>query len=119
MWDVLYYHTTPIHIRIVLEINFEESDYSITEGAGLFVPIRLEFRNNQNAFNATLTPVTIDAVEGMGLGANFIYSESIEEESRAEPGEVLVKRRDCSQLSCKVHDGLYNLQSKNIFTPKD
>ena len=94
MWDV-YYHTTPIHINIELEINFEESDYAIEEGRGLNTLIRLQFRNNQNAFNVTFTPVTIDAVEGMGLGANFINSDTIEEESRAEPGEVLVKRCDC------------------------
>ena len=94
MWDV-YYHTTPIHINIVLEINFEVSDYSITEGSGLTTPITLQFRNNQNAFTITFSPVTIAAVEGMGLGANFINSDTIEEEARAEPGEILVKRCDC------------------------
>ena len=113
MWDV-YYHTTPIHIFIGLEINFEESDYSITEGAGLTTPITLQFRNNQNAFNITFSPVTIDAVEGKGLGANFINSETIEEESRAEIGKVIC---DCSQLSCKVHDGLYNYFT-NIMQPQ-
>ena len=85
MWDV-YYHTTPIHILIGLEINFEESDYSIEEGYGLNTPIRLQFRNNQNPFTITFTPVTIDAAEGKGLGVNFINSETIEEEYRAEPG---------------------------------
>ena len=87
MWDV-YYHTTPIHIFIGLEINFEESDYAITEGSGLSTPIRLQFRNNQNPFTITFSPVTIDSVEDMGLGANFINSETIEEESRAELGKV-------------------------------
>ena len=72
-----------------MEINFEESDYAVEEGRGLNVPIRLQFRNNQNAFNVTFTPVTIDAVEDMGLGANFINSETIEEVSRAESGEVI------------------------------
>ena len=94
MWDV-YYHTTPIHIFIGLEINFEESDYSITEGAGLTTPITLQFRNNQNPFNITFSPVTIDAVEETDLGANFINSETIEEEARAELGEILVKIYDC------------------------
>ena len=96
MWDV-YYHTTPIHIILFigLEINFEESGYSITEGGGLTIPITLQFRNNQNAFNITFSPVTIDYTEGKGLGANFINSDTIEEESRAELGEVLVKRCDC------------------------
>ena len=94
MWDV-YYHTTRIHILIGLEINFEESDYSILEGSGLSTPIRLQFRNTQNAFTITFSPVTIDAVEDMGLGRNFINSDTIEERSRAEPGEVLVIRCDC------------------------
>ena len=78
----------------MLEINFEESDYSITEGSGLSTPIRLQFRNNQNAFTITFSPVTIDAVEGMGLVALFINSATIEEEARAEPGEASVKRCD-------------------------
>ena len=90
VWDV-YYHTTPIHIFIGLEINFEESDYAIEEGSNLSTPIRLQFRNNQNAFTITFTPVTIDAVESMGLGADFINSETIEAEARAEPGKVISK----------------------------
>ena len=75
----MYYHAIPIHIFIGLEINFEESDYSFTEGAGLSTPIRLQFR----------IPVTIAAVEGKGLGASFISSAVIVEESRAEPGDML------------------------------
>ena len=90
----ILYQSTYINF-IGLEINFEESDYSIQEGRGLSTPITLQFRYNQNAFNITFTPVTIDAVEDMGLGANFINSDTIEEEYRAEPGEVLVKRCDC------------------------
>ena len=91
----VYYLTTPIHIFIGLEINFEESDYAIEEGRGLNTLICLQFRNNQNAFNITFSPVTIAFVEDMGLGANFINSDTIEEEARAEPGEVLVKICDC------------------------
>ena len=83
--------STPIHINIGLEINFEESDYAIGEGSSLSTPIRLQFRNNQNAFNVTFSPVTIDAVEGMGLGADFINSDTIEVESRAELGEAFGK----------------------------
>ena len=78
------YNILILHQSIVgLEINFEDSDYSITEGSGLSTPITLQFRNNQNAFKIIFTPVTIDAVEGMGLGENFINSENIEEEARA------------------------------------
>ena len=75
-----------------MEINFEESDYAIEEGSGLSTPIRLQFRNNQNPFTITFTPVTIDAVEGMGLGANFINSDTIEEEYRATLGKVLISK---------------------------
>ena len=74
-----------------MEINFEESDYAIQEGSGLNTPIRLQFRNNQNPFTITFSPVTIDTVEDMGLGADFINSNTIEEESRAELGEVFGK----------------------------
>ena len=79
------------HINIGLEINFEESDYATQEGSGLNTPIRLQFRINQNAFNITFTPVTIAAVEGKGLGADFINSNTIEEEARAELGKVIFK----------------------------
>ena len=108
---------TPIHVPIGLEINFEESDYAIEEGRGLNVPIHLQFRINQNPFTITFTPVTIDAVEDMGLGRNFIYSDTIEEEFRAEPGKVLVKRRACSQLSCKMC--MITSIIYNHITPKD
>ena len=115
---VLSYYTN----LIGLEINFEESDYSITEGSGLTTPITLQFRNNQNAFTITFAPVTIDAVEGMSLGRNFINSETILEESRAEPGNVLilVKRCNCSQFSYKVYNRsrLYNFQVVITISPK-
>ena len=72
-----------------LDINFGDSDYSITEGSDLRTPIRLQFRNyNQNAFNVTFSPVTIAALEDVGLGTTFINSDTIEEESRAEEGKV-------------------------------
>ena len=115
MYTIILHQSTKLFIG--LEINFEESDYSITEGGGLNTPIRLWFRINQNPFNITFTPVTIGAVEDMGLGRNFIYSNTIEEESRAEPGEVLVKRRACSQLSCKMC--MITSIIYNHITPKD
>ena len=71
-----------------MDINFEDSDYSITEGSGLRTPITVQFRNNQNSFNITFSAVTIAAVEGMGLGRNFINSAAIEEESRATAGKL-------------------------------
>ena len=87
---LLVYNMQYLYNTVGLEINFEESDYAITEGSGLRTPIRLLFRNNQNAFTVTFTPVTIDAVEGMGLGTDFINSETIEEEARATAGKVLL-----------------------------
>ena len=67
-----------------LEINFEESDYSIVEGGTLSAYIRFQFRNNQNNFSVRLCPVNISVVEEMGLG-EFINSGDII--SRATAGE--------------------------------
>ena len=86
MYTIILHQSTYLYIG--LEINFEESDYAIVEGSGLSTPIRLWFRINQNAFNVTFTPVTIDVAEDMGLGADFINSDTIEEERRAELGKV-------------------------------
>lgn len=52
-----------------LEINFAESDYSIEEGDTLSTDISLQFRNNQNPFTITLSPLTIDVAEGYNLSA--------------------------------------------------
>ena len=69
-----------------LEINFEESDYSIEEGGTLSTNIRFQFRNNQNPFSVRLCPVNIDIVEASGLG-RFINSGDIDIISRATAGE--------------------------------
>ena len=70
----------------MLEINFGESDYSIAEGSErLSSRITLQLRENQNPFTLTLTPVTVDTAEAMGLGV-FINSESIAQISRATTG---------------------------------
>ena len=69
-----------------LEINFEESDYSIEEGIALSTDIRFQFRNNQNPFSVRLCPVNISVVEDMGLG-KFIDSGDINIISRATTGE--------------------------------
>ena len=43
----------------VLEINFRESKFVLEEGStGLCSPIVLEFQNNQNPFNVTLSRVS-------------------------------------------------------------
>ena len=71
----------------MLEINFEESDYYIAEGSErLSSPITLQLRENQNPFNLTLTAVSVDTAEAMGLRL-FIDSYYIDRPSlRATAG---------------------------------
>ena len=53
----------------MLQINFGENDYFIEEGSErLSSPITLQFGETQNPFDLTLTPVTVDTAETMGLG---------------------------------------------------
>ena len=74
---------------VVLEINFLEPDYSFEEGARMpCTQITLQFRTNQNPFNITLSPVTVDTAESMGLGF-FINSANIGQGSRATAGIYL------------------------------
>ena len=68
-----------------LEINFEEDDYSITEGGLLSTTIRFQFRQNQNPFTVLLCPVSIDEAENRGVGF-FFESDTIDEFFRATPG---------------------------------
>lgn len=70
----------------MLEINFGESDYSTAEGS-TDLSITLQFRNNQNAFTITLTPVEIDAPETVGLEM-FLNSDDITSETRATAGNL-------------------------------
>ena len=78
----------------MLEINFEDDDYSIEEGGTLNSVIRLQFRQNQNPFTVRLCPVSIDTAEDMNLGS-FIDSDTIDEISRATPGGLLLP---CSRM---------------------
>ena len=76
----------------VLEINFEESDYSIEEGSRMLSsPITLQFRTNQNPFTVRLSPVTVDTAEGKELG-HFINSGTIAPSSRARAGTILPQK---------------------------
>ena len=89
-----------------MQIKIEESDYSIAEGESLNKPIRLQFRNNQNAFNITFSAITIAAVEGKGVG-NFINSDTIKEEARATAGGVFsYEICDCSQWPIRCSSGV-------------
>ena len=67
----------------VLQINFDQSDYTIIEGsATLSSPIMLQFRENQNPFTIMLSPVTVATAEAAGVG-NFVSACSITAGSRA------------------------------------
>ena len=53
----------------MLQINFGESDYRIEESYPILnYPITLQLMANQNPVTLTLTPVTVDTAETMGLG---------------------------------------------------
>ena len=52
----------------MLQINFGESDYSVAEGYPILSYPTLQLMENQNPFTLTLTPVTVDTAETMGLG---------------------------------------------------
>ena len=73
----------------MLEINFGDV---VQEGSTVQSSlITFQFRTNQNPFNITLSPVTVDTAESMGLGF-FINSASIPPGSRATAGiRILLK----------------------------
>ena len=80
------FKTSYIYYTAVLDINFGENDYSVVEGSRwMSSPITLQFRENQNPFNLTLTTVTVDTAEAMGLGF-FINAGTIVLGSRATAG---------------------------------
>ena len=76
-----------IYRYIVLEINFEEADYSITEGDPWPPTIRLQFRKTQNPFTMTVFSVSItEAIDPAGFnGSAFIPFDYYYE---ATPGRV-------------------------------
>ena len=72
----------------MLQINFDQSDYTIIEGsATLCSPITLQFRQNQNPFTIMLSPVTVATAEAAGVG-NFINADTIAPGSRATTGDA-------------------------------
>ena len=76
---------TFVSLYTVLEINFEEADYPITEGKLLSVLIH--FRRTQSPFNITLRPLSIASAEDIGLG-DFTNCAAIWNDSRAIPGTL-------------------------------
>ena len=72
----------------VLQINFDQSDYTIEEGsATLSSPITLQFRENQSPFTIMLSPVTVATAEAAGVG-DFINAVNIDPGSIATTGDV-------------------------------
>ena len=71
----------------VLEINFDESRFSLSEGGELTSNIRVQFRKTQEDFNLTLTSVTlrdaanmsdaVDAVEFLTRSDKYVAKEGI------------------------------------------
>ena len=68
----------------VLEINFDESRFSISEGGKLTSNITVQFRKTQEDFNLTLTSVTLrdaasmsDAVEFLTRSDEYVAKEGI------------------------------------------
>ena len=68
----------------VLEINFDESRFSISEGGELTSNITVQFRKTQEDFNLTLTSVTLrdaanmsDAVEFLTRSDEYVAKEGI------------------------------------------
>ena len=73
----------------VLEINFEESHYSLVESSHeLSSPIYLQFTTNQNPFTVRWSELSVDKLEDEGLGF-FINSGTIAQASRATAGIIL------------------------------
>lgn len=69
----------------MLQINFDEADLSITEGAGNTLSIIIRYRNIQNPFNLTIRPVSIDQAANILNVSIFIPSEIVGD-ARATPG---------------------------------
>ena len=56
-------------LSAVLQINFEESHYTIEEGSDTScLPIILRFRKNQNPFTVRISSVTVDTAVSLDLG---------------------------------------------------
>ena len=81
-------------VPIVLEINFEQSDYDFTEDSSctLISTITLQYRTPQESFRVTFSPMTVDEFETEDLGF-FINSRSdtIGSSSRATRGMCIYK----------------------------
>ena len=76
-------------VVLVLQINFDEDDYSIDEDETLNTDIRFQFSQNQNSFTVHLCAVSIDDAQDMGLGY-FIDSDTINNTLRATAGSWLI-----------------------------
>ena len=72
------------NVHAELEINFDEADYSITEGDTMSPQISLQFRITESDFTLMLTPVTLMEAEEIFEVNNFINTANL---SQATSGE--------------------------------
>jgi hypothetical protein len=66
-----------------LEINFEDSKYSVHEDGTPTPPIRVHFRRVQRPFSLVLSPVSIDTAKNMSTLRDFI---DLDDTFKATPG---------------------------------
>ena len=69
----------------MLEISFEETEYSVGEDSVLTLPITVHYTPTQHPFNLTLSSVPIDAIESFNV-SDFIDASIIPETFRATQG---------------------------------
>ena len=73
---------------IELEINFDQPEYSFTEGEAVIQAIKVQFRRTQVPFTLTLYPVSYtEAVENFQVN-NFIIEPPQRELEMATAGEI-------------------------------
>ena len=72
----------------MLQINFDQSDYTISEGSQTLCSlITLQFRQNQSPFTIMLSPVNISTAKAAGVG-DYINADTITPGSRATTGDA-------------------------------
>ena len=73
-----------------LNINFEETGYSVREDGALTSPISVHFTRTQNPFTLALRSLSIEKAETLFNLSNFINTSMITEFYRAISGNCYV-----------------------------
>ena len=85
-----------------LEVNFDQLDYSFTEGVAAVPEIKVQFKRIQNPFNLTLYPVSYgEAVERFHVD-NFIFDLPQTEDERATAGKICSITKKCDVSYSKL-----------------